>query len=172
MRRAWLFAAAAAWLGCSPRGVPGSPDVHFNEVVPSNSHSCTDETGASADWIELYNASGQDVDLSGYAMADNTLPLTDLERLGSIVVPAGGVRVIWADERPELGPTHLPFKLNATAERVLLYGPDDALLDRFDWSAAVTDVSFARFPDGTGTFVSCAASTCKQLNGSACAAPP
>ena len=87
----------------------------------------------------------------------------------TVRVPAGGVHVLWADGRPELGPDRLPFKLDAEGEVVLIYGPDKAMLDRVDWSAASADVSLARFPDGLGRFVSCGAPTCRVKNGAACA---
>lgn len=158
-------------VGCgSSNRSPGSPYLHLNEIVPSNHHSCSDETGASPDWIELYNGSAEDINLEGYSVADDTDPLTDANRLSNVlVVPKGGVKVLWADHRPDLGPAHLPFKLNSGTEKILLYGPDNALLDRVDWSVADTDVSYARFPDGTGTFVMCAAPTCNAVNGAACA---
>lgn len=171
MKHALFFLAVITGSCGGSEGQSGSSDVHINEVVPSNHHSCADENGKSPDWIEMYNGSSSDVNLEGYYLSDKTLPVDDSHRLGDVVVPAGGVLVLWADEQPELGAKHLPFKLNSSAESVLFYGPDRALLDRMDWSEAETDISIARFPDGTGPFVSCATPTCKELNGSICAAP-
>jgi hypothetical protein len=151
------------------RGKAGSPDVHINEVVASNHLACADEKGKYPDWIELYNSSKKAVNLEGYAIADNSGDLADVERLSDeIVVPAKGVKVLWADHKPELGPAHLPFKLKASGEKVLLYGPDDALLDRLDFGDAQTDSSVARFPDGTGEFEQCDSPTCNHTNGSSC----
>jgi hypothetical protein len=151
----------------------GSAYIHINEIMPANHHSCNDETGAFPDWIELYNGSDNDIDLEGYTLADDTDGPTNEERISAkVVISAGSVRVFWADHRPDLGPTHLPFKLKAASEKVLLYGPDDALLDRFDYSNASTNVSFARIPDGTGVFEECAAPTCDAKNGDTCAARP
>ncbi len=168
----WLVSLAVLASGCGASRTKGagSPYLHINEVVPSNHHSCTDETGSSPDWVELYNGSTADIDLAGYSMKDDTDPLTDLDRISSsIIVPAGGVKVLWLDHRPDIGPMHLPFKLKSAAEKLILYGPDNGLLDRVDWSLADTDVSYARFPDGTGTFVMCAAPSCDAVNGSTCA---
>lgn len=162
-----------ALIACgSGKAGPGSLHLHLNEVVPSNHHSCSDETGSAPDWIELYNDSDEDISLGGYVVADDTDGPGEAERLtDEVIVPAGGVRVLWADDRPDLGPTHLPFRLKATEEKVIVYGPDDGMIDRADWSDAETDVSFARFPDGTGVFVSCAVPTCNALNGAACGTP-
>jgi hypothetical protein len=170
----WRFALIALLLfgtGCGSNHKTGSPYLYINEVVASNHQSCKDETGASPDWIELYNSSSTDINLGGYAIADDTDALNDTERLSDkLVVPADGVIVLWADHRPDLGPAHLPFKLKAVGEKVLLYGPDDKLLDRLDYEAAQTDRAVARFPDGTGTFADCGLPTCNHKNGSACGA--
>lgn len=163
--------AVLALAGCGWPSTPGSPDLHVNEVVASNHHSCTDDTGGSADWVELYNASDEPLDAFGYALTDDTDPITDEVRLGRVKVPAGGVKVLWADGRPDLGPSHLAFKLSAQTEKLLLYGPDGVLLDRLDWDEAATDVSRARFPDGVGPTVSCAVPTCGAVNGAACSSP-
>lgn len=167
------------WLGamvllaaCGNGRQPGSKNLSINEIMASNAQSCTDDTGASPDWIELYNAGTEALNLEGYVLADDTDLITDDQRLGSAVtVPPGGVRVLWADGRPELGPLHLGFKLSALTEKLLLYGPDNALLDRYDWKMAVSDEAFARFPDGTGPFVRCKAPTCNLKNLEACEVP-
>lgn len=155
--------------GKEATGKAGSPDVHLNEVVASNHLACADENGKYPDWIELYNSSKKEVNLEGYAIVDNSRALTDVERLSDeIVVPAKGVKVLWADHKPELGPAHLPFKLKAGGEKVLFYGPDDALLDRVDFGDAQVDSSVARFPDGKGEFAGCDSPTCNHTNGSSC----
>jgi hypothetical protein len=152
-------------------GKAGSPDVHINEVVASNRLDCPDENGKYPDWIELYNSSKKEVNLEGYAIVDNSDALAYVERLSKkLVVPAKGVKVFWADHNPELGPAHLPFKLKAGGEKVLLYGPDDKLLDRLDFADAQADESIARFPDGTGAFAVCGSPTCNHINGSSCVA--
>lgn len=168
-RRAASLVLALA--GCGFPSDPGSPDIHINEVVASNHHSCTDETGGSADWVEVYNVSAETIDLFGYAVTDDTDPITDEVRLGHLKVPAGGVRVLWADDRPDLGPSHLSFKLSAATEKLLLYGPDGVLLERFDWDGLATDIARARFPDGVGAIASCSVPTCGAKNGDACSTP-
>lgn len=159
-------------MACGTAREPGSKSLTINEFVASNAQSCTDDTGASPDWIELYNSGDTDLNLEGYVLADDTDLITDADRLTSAVtVQAGKVRVLWADGRPELGPLHLGFKLSAAVEKLILYGPDNAILDRYDWKMAGVDEAIARFPDGSGAFVRCSAPTCAVRNGDACAAP-
>ncbi len=179
-----ILAIACAALGASACGggggggdgpvtpkPPGSPYLHLNEVMPSNQQTCQDESGAWPDWIELHNAGTEEIDLFDYLVSDDTDGPATAVHLAHLIVPAGGVLLLWADGDVTQGPNHLPFKLSAAAERVLLYGPDGVLLDRVDWTDALPDVSLARFPDGSGTFASCAAPTCNALNGASCAAP-
>ena len=42
----------------------------INEVMTSNKGAYVDETGKAYDWIELYNGSNKDIDLSGYTLSD------------------------------------------------------------------------------------------------------
>ncbi len=151
--------------------LPGSPHLHINEVMPSNQQTCQDEAGGFPDWIELQNDGTEEIDLFDYGIADDTDGPATAVRLPRLLVPAGGVIVLWADGNVAQGPRHLPFKLSALGERVLLYGPDGGLLDRVEWTSAQPDVSLARLPDGTGNFATCPVPTCNALNGSSCTPP-
>jgi hypothetical protein len=152
--------------GATPSGAGA---VVINEVVASNLAGCQDEKGEFDDWIELYNKGDQAVNLEGYFITDDpAVPLK--KRLASdLVVPAKGILVLWADKQPEQGSAHLPYKLDAKGETLQLRGPDEALLDEFTWTNAVTGSSFARFPDGDGALGVCAAPTCGATNGASCA---
>lgn len=53
----------------------GSEDIHvnslvINEIMTSNKGAYADEEGTSYDWIELYNGSDNDIDLSGFGLSD------------------------------------------------------------------------------------------------------
>ena len=50
---------------------PAPPRVLINEVVASNRDSLFDETGETPDWIELYNADLETVDLTGWGLSDD-----------------------------------------------------------------------------------------------------
>lgn len=141
--------------------------VFINEVMPSNTAACADPFGEYDDWAELYNSSDVDFDLAGYSVSDDaTMPGKGPLQAG-IVVPAHGYTVLWFDDQVQ-GVDHLPFKLDADGEEITLYAPDGSIVDTLAFGAATTDVSFARVPDGTGEFVSCATSTCGASNGTAC----
>ncbi len=146
----------------------GSSAVVINEIVPSNKGTCTDEAGGYADWLELYNKSDTVVDLGGYSLTDNpAVPRKAVLPAGLILAPKG-VLTFWADGATTEGTTHLPFKLSAAGEGISLFDAAGKQVDQYTWPTSVTDISFARLPDGTGAFVSCAKPTCGTANGATC----
>ncbi len=42
----------------------------INEIMTSNKGAYADETGSTYDWIELYNGTSKDINLSGYGLSD------------------------------------------------------------------------------------------------------
>ena len=44
----------------------------INEVVSNNGGAYNDTLGNSYDWIELYNGSNKDINLSGYTLSDDS----------------------------------------------------------------------------------------------------
>lgn len=154
---------------CGSTPPPATAPILINEVVPSNTNGCGDEAGEKDDWIELYNPGDKDQSLDGYYLTDDAASPLKKRLSADLVVPAKGVLVLWADKTPEQGAAHLPFKLDAKGEAVQLRGPSEDLLDEFTYTAAVSDSSWARFPDGEGALTACAAPTCGALNGAACA---
>lgn len=138
--------------------------IVINEFMASNATTTTDEGGGTADWIELYNPSDEEVDLGGHFLSDNEdIPTKALLSEG-LVIEAGGTLLLWADSDTEQGPLHLPFNLKKAGETILLTSPMGYLLDKVTYENANTDVSFARTPDGVGSLEPCAAPTPGQLN--------
>ena len=70
-----LIALAAALcfatLRCIPMAGIAYPSVRLNEIM-SSSTACSNADGLFCDYIELYNDSNTDVDISGYQLSDNT----------------------------------------------------------------------------------------------------
>jgi len=162
-----LAGVALVLAACGSRS-PVAGQLFINEVLPSNSNGCADEVGERNDWVELYNGGNQQVDLEGYSMTDDSASRRKKVFAKGVVIAPKGVLLLWADDTPDQGETHLPFKLKSKGEGVLLYDPEEGLVDQFRWTDAVSDVSFARIPDGSGAFVLCATPTCGAKNGAAC----
>lgn len=134
-------------------GMLENPPVVINELMASNATIVTDEAGEYEDWIELHNLTDQDVDLTDYALSDKAdNPRKWLFKSGSII-PANGYLIVWADENGAQGPLHANFKLAAAGEWIGLTDPDGNFLDSLSFGQQITDLSYARVPNGTGPFV-------------------
>lgn len=127
--------------------------VVINELMADNEAAVTDAFGEFDDWIELYNVTSSSVDLSGWTMTD------DVNELGKFEIPSGTVLepdsylVIWADDDEEQGSLHANFKLSASGESLYLHNAAQELVDVVEWALAAEDLSYARIPNGTGSFV-------------------
>jgi hypothetical protein len=129
------------------------PDVVINEFMPSNAATIQDEVGAYPDWIELYNAGDEDVDLGGFTISDTLSEPDKHELADGVIVPAGGFLLLWADDDEEdEGDTHLGFKLSAGGEEIGLYTPEGVAVDEVTFGEMATDISAARTPDGSDTW--------------------
>lgn len=134
-----------------------SAQLSINEVMASNTSTVADASGAFEDWIEIYNAGSQEVNLAGYYISDDpaepqkwTIPLDDLTRTA---IPAGGFLLLWADKDIEEGPEHVDFKLSSAGETLVLTHPDGvSTLDQLAFSNQAADISYGRSSDGGMNF--------------------
>ncbi|HCH65791.1 MAG TPA: hypothetical protein DFR83_23515 [Deltaproteobacteria bacterium] len=117
-----------------------------NEWVASNMAGLRLADGTRPDWLELHNPGEEDVALDGWMIGDSEDPLDAEPFDASLVVPAGGELVLFADGRTELGPRHLDMGLDADGEAVALFAPDgrgDVVL----YGAVDPDLAVARTSD-------------------------
>ena len=139
----------------SPDVLAESVAVVFNEVQTDNTRTVTDPSGAHEDWIELRNLTDVALDLGGYHLTDDPARPTRFRIPAGVVLPARGHLLLWADDDPEQGPTHLNFRLSSGGEYVGLFGPDELsglTLDEVEVPALREDHSYARARDGRGDF--------------------
>ena len=135
--------------------IPENTDcpVVINEFMASNSTTAQDENGGYADWIELYNNSNEEYDISGFFLTDDEAKPTKWTFPSGSKIPANGYLIVWADEDQEDGIYHCNFKLSATGEILMLLDKNQALVDSVSWGTQETDKSYARVPNGTGNFI-------------------
>ena len=90
--------------------------VLINEYSAANFASFADNYGEYEDWVELYNSSGTNVDLAGWALSDKAGNPTKWVFPGSFNIPAGGVAIIYCSGRDEISGlnAHTNFKLTQT----------------------------------------------------------
>ncbi len=129
--------------GCSPGG-----PVVLNEFMASNVTGITDSTGATPDWIELFNTSGEPVSLDGWFLSDAS-GVPERAPLDGLTVPANGFLLLNASGDTTRGGDHLGFRLNASGEDVVL-SDSEGLVDVISYGLQTSDVAMARIPDGVG----------------------
>ena len=121
--------------------------VWINEFMSSNSSAAFDEDGDSSDWLELYNDSGADIDLTGYALSDDEEdPLRWVFPSGTL--PANGFFLVWASGKDRVSPGgeyHTNFAISANGEVMLLTAPDGVtLVDQSPEIPLSEDISYGR----------------------------
>jgi Lamin Tail Domain len=127
-------------------------EVVVNEVMPHNSTTVTDQNGEYDDWIELYNLSVSDIDLSGFFLSDKRKDLTRWKFPQGTFIPGQGYLIIWADkDTTELG-LHANFKLSSEGEKVILTRANRIIMDEVEFPAQTLELSYSRRPNGTGSF--------------------
>ncbi|MEE0682404.1 MAG: lamin tail domain-containing protein [Candidatus Gastranaerophilaceae bacterium] len=129
--------------------------LYINEFMASNASTIADYNGNYSDWIELFNSTDKEIDLSGFYVSDDLGNRMKAQLPDGTVIQAGGYLLIFCsgeEGRMENGEVHVPFGLRAYEEDVALSDQGGSLIDSYSYSKQDTDVSMARIPDGTGEF--------------------
>lgn len=152
------FRSAAALLGllvfsgvAQTRG-----QVTINEFMAVNTRTLVDQDREYSDWIELYNAGAQPVDLAGWRLTDAkgnlakwTFPSTPLAARGFVMVFASG------KDRAAAGQElHASFKLSSEGGYLALVEPDGTTIaSEFApaYPRQFSDVSYGQY-QGTNVF--------------------
>lgn len=128
--------------------------LRINEVMGSNEWTWRDQNGDFPDWVELYNAGGEALNLGGYRLGKEespegawVFPSVDLEPGGFLVVFASG------DSHRDGQPFHTDFVISAGGDRVLLFDREGNILDASPFAQLPTDISLGRHPDNPDKWV-------------------
>jgi len=106
--------------------------VRINEFVADNEDGLRTVAGAAADWIELFNAGTNQVDLSGWYLTDLTNTPTKWRVPDGVTIPAQGYLVIFADGSTNSmtnGELHASFSLSKSGEYLGLVRPDGVTVE-------------------------------------------
>jgi hypothetical protein len=139
-------------LFCYTTAISEAQELYLNEILASNSSGIQDEDGDNEDWMELYYAGTEALNLHGYGLSD------DYERpfrwvFPDITIQPGEFLVVWASGKDRVDPQHslhTNFSIAAAGEEITLTAPDSTRIDELPPTALPTDVSIGRQPDGTG----------------------
>ncbi len=129
--------------------------VVINEVCAENDGSLTDEDGATPDWIELYNNGDAPAALYGWGLSDAAgQPMKWVFPAGTVLAGRRHLLVFLSDKNRAVAgaPLHTNFQLKAAGEAVFLTRPDLTLADSAAAVRLSQDVTYGRFPNGTGAW--------------------
>ncbi|MEJ2705772.1 MAG: chitobiase/beta-hexosaminidase C-terminal domain-containing protein, partial [Sedimentisphaerales bacterium] len=137
---------ARAW---GQTGVP----LFINEIMASNKSVIRDPQGEYDDWIEIYNAGAESINVAGMYLTDDLgrptkwrIPATVR---GATFVPAKGYLLVWVDGSPADPGLHASFKLDAGGEEIALFDKNgEALIHSVIFPEQTADLSYGCYPDG------------------------
>ena len=127
-------------------------DVVINELSASNSATQADQDGEYDDWIELYNNTSSPIVLDGYHLSDDNTALLKWTFPIGTTINANDYLIIWADKDTLQTGLHANFKLSATGEALFFSDNSGTLLDETAFGAQITNITWGRYPNGTGAF--------------------
>jgi len=128
------------------------PPVVINEISASNGIYMNDYT-KKADWIELYNTTDEEIDLTGmYLSNDPADPMKFC--IGSenskvdTRISAHGYKIIWCDKDSAITQLHATFKLaNDDGSQLILTSPDGTWHDEMTYCSHTEQETVGRWPD-------------------------
>ena len=132
--------------------IPELSDVVINEFMASNESTVTDQDEEYEDWIELYNNGSNLIDLEGYYLSDDETDFMQWAFPEGTLLSPGAYLIVWADKDEEQDGLHASFKLSSSGESIYLTDASGTIVDMVSFTAQTMDVSWGRYPNGTGNF--------------------
>jgi len=146
----------------------GRAQIVINEFSAANLNGFRDAFEKTEDWIELYNAGSEAVDLGGWHLSDKESKPGKYEVPAGTIIPAGGHLVFVCSGRDLVkdGEPHTNFKLTQTKanEVVLLSNPDEVVQEMYPLGFNLVEHAHARVTDGAAEWKIATAPTYGEAN--------
>lgn len=127
--------------------------VVLNEICAQNK-SAPAPDGECYDYIELYNKTETELDLSGWGISDKASKPFRYTIPAGTVIPAQGHLLIYCDSKAEnCGALAAGFGLSVSGETVTLTNADGVTVDTVTFGTMLPDIAYGRYPDGSDQFV-------------------
>ncbi|XME02775.1 CotH kinase family protein [Lachnospiraceae bacterium C1.1] len=121
--------------------------IVINEVCSSNFSTISNNFGEYPDWIELYNTTDKDIDLTGYRISKGA-KLSAGWKLPEMSIKAHGYLLIFADKDSKDDPMTADFNLSSDGENLFLTSAGGAVIDEEEIPKLEYDTSWGRVSDG------------------------
>jgi hypothetical protein len=126
----------------APNSAPSTATVVINEIMADNI-SAVANAGTYPDWIELYNTTGNPIDLSNWSLTDDGNPRKFV--FSGTSIPANGYIVVWADAVTNTTPgIHTGIGLGRNGDSVFLYDASTNLVDAISFGPQVPNLTAGR----------------------------
>ena len=125
--------------------------VIVTELMSTNSATLADENGQYYDYIELYNRSGEAVNLSGWYLSDDSARARKW-RFPDVTLAPGEYLVVFAsglDRKDDPAHLHTSFSLSSEGEEVVLSDVNGREMDSVQFDLLQRDVAWSRADDGS-----------------------
>ena len=125
----------------------------INEVMSSNQKTIYDEDGESSDWLEIFNGGTVQINLTGYALSDDTLQ-TKKWIFGNTTINPGEHLIVFASGKNRKGTKlHTNFNINADGETLIFSNAQGVLINKIKVPALTPDISYGRTSDGSSNWM-------------------
>ena len=129
----------------------------INELMAANGGFNRDAQGESDDWVEIYNAGSQAIDMAGMYLTDDlAVPRkwkvpTSAAQLTKVA--ARGYLIVWLDGDTTDAGLHASFALDSAGDQVALFGTDGTtLIDAISFEGQRGNISYGRYPNGASAW--------------------
>ena len=127
--------------------------LFINEVLPTNTKN-KDESGDYDSWVEIFNLNSFQVDISGFIISNtkDKSKIWTLSKDESMKIPAYGHKLLWFDNEPNEGPSHVGLDLDKSKGWIGLYQhfSDDTLrINDLSYEISNPNHSFGRVQSGS-----------------------
>lgn len=137
----------------------------INEFMSKNETSIVDMDGDHSDWIEIYNSSSEEIDLSGYHLSDDETNFGKWTFPSKVILPNAFV-LVFASEKNILSPNelHTNFKISSSGEYLILTDSSFMVVDTISPVSLSDDQSYGSISDGSTMSVTFDLATPGQSN--------
>lgn len=126
--------------------------LYINEFMASNTGVVVDpDYDETSDWIELYNAGSETLDIGGWYLSDNFNTKDKWSFPIGVAIKPGAYLVIWADG-VNTG-LHTNFKLSSDGEDIILSNEQGETIDSIAYPLQEPNISMGRKSDGSNEWV-------------------
>jgi hypothetical protein len=133
-------------LSSGNKAISQTPSVRINEFMAVNSGTVADEDGDYSDWIEIYNPTPYNVDLTNWSLTDDKRQIRKWV-FPSVTLKKGCYLIVFASGKNRKMPgdeLHTNFNLSGTGEYLALYSSSDSKITEFSpfFNAMKADISY------------------------------